>query len=316
MVAAGMGKRVLITGATGLIGAQALRLLVEQGWEVDALTSRPHHESRVDVPITWHVVDLTDAASVERVLPTIGASHLLHFAWSVTPGQVWTSLENLRWVEASLRLVRIFAAAGGVRAVVAGSCGEYSWANLPCSEHTTPIAPRTLYGASKVALLNVLTAAAAELQLSLGWGRTFFVYGPNEHPDRLVASVVRNLLANEPAITTHGRQIRDYLHSVDVAGAFVELLGSNVQGPVNVGSGEGHALADIVRCLGEITGRSELIRLGGRAAAEYEPPSIVADISRLSSEVGFRPMFDLTAGLADTVAWWRAHGRVHRGIPR
>jgi hypothetical protein len=58
---------------------------------------------------------------------------------------------------------------------------------------------------------------AVDQVVTSAWGRIFFLYGPYEHPDRLVASVIRSLLAGEPAKTSHGNQIRDYLLAGDVA---------------------------------------------------------------------------------------------------
>ena len=74
--------------------------------------------------------------------------------------------------------------------------------------------------------------------LSSAWGRIFFQFGPYEHPDRLVPSVIRHLLLNQEALCTHGRQIRSFLHVADVGAAFAHLLDSEVQGPVNIGSDE------------------------------------------------------------------------------
>ena len=52
---------------------------------------------------------------------------LIHLAWYAEHGKYWTSPENVRWVEASLALLRGFAAAGGRRVVMAGTCAEYEW---------------------------------------------------------------------------------------------------------------------------------------------------------------------------------------------
>ena len=54
-------------------------------------------------------------------------SHLLHFAWYVTPGKFWTSPENIDWLQASLDLVTSFLDCGGERSVIAGTCAEYDW---------------------------------------------------------------------------------------------------------------------------------------------------------------------------------------------
>ena len=74
----------------------------------------------------------------------------------------------------------------------------------------------------------------------------FFLYGPHEHPDRLVSSVILSLLRGEPAKCSHGRQIRDYMHVQDVANGLVALLDSDVRGAVNVSSGQATTLREIV----------------------------------------------------------------------
>jgi nucleoside-diphosphate-sugar epimerase len=96
----------------------------------------------------------------------------------------------------------------------------------------------------------------------------------------------------------------------DVAGAFAALLDGGVEGAVNVGSGEPVALKDVVRELGERVGRPELVRLGALPAAPNDPPALVADVSRLRGEVGWRPAFGLGRGLDDAVAWWRVRAGV------
>jgi nucleoside-diphosphate-sugar epimerase len=138
------------------------------------------------------------------------------------------------------------------------------------------------------------------------WGRIFFLYGPHEHPDRLVSSVIRSILAGQPARTSHGEQIRDYLYAGDVADAFVRLLESDVTGPINVASGQPIALKDIVTRIGSLMGRPDLIHLGAIPAAATDTPKVVADTARLRSALGWTPAHDLDRGLTDTINWWRS----------
>src|SRR5207245_614301 len=84
--------------------------------------------------------------------------------------------------------------------------------------------------ACKLALASLLEAYAGQTGLSQAWARIFFLYGPREHPKRLVSSVIRSLLRGERARCSHGQQIRDYLHVEDAAGALVALLESEVTG--------------------------------------------------------------------------------------
>lgn len=298
-----MMKRVLLTGAGGFVGRRCLAPLTEAGYEVHAVGRRPGAHASVDAPsLRWHAVDLLDARAVSALVAEVEPTHLLHLAWYTEHGKFWTAVENLSWVGASLKLFESFAAAGGRRVVAAGTCVEYApEGDAPCSEASTPLAPTTLYGACKHATHVALEAFARQASLSAAWGRLFFPYGPGEPPGRLVPSVARALLAGEPALCTHGRQVRDFIHVEDAATAFVALLGSGAEGAVNVGSGQPVALREVVERVAAHTGRPDLVRLGARPAPAGEPPSLYADARRLRAEVGWAPRYELDEGIAATV---------------
>jgi nucleoside-diphosphate-sugar epimerase len=299
-------SRFLLTGATGFIGWNAIAPLAAAGLEVHAVTSR---EPPAGAPsaVTWHTADLLAPGAGEALVGEVAPSRLLHLAWYAEPGKYWRSPENVRWVEASLSLLRSFADAGGERAVLAGTCAEYDWSHGFLSEGVSPLAPATLYGRSKHALREVGEAFAAESGLSLAWGRVFFLYGPREDPRRLVSSLARALLRGEEAPTTEGSQVRDFMHVQDVAGAFCALLASGVEGAVNIGSGVPVSVRQVTDAVASATGRPELVRAGALPQREGEPPLIVADARRLREEVGFAPGYDLPGGVEQTVEWWRGH---------
>lgn len=297
--------RVLVTGASGFVGAPLLGRLVAEGHEVHAVSSR---EPDVAQPagLTWHRADLLDAGAADRVAAAAGAEQLVHLAWYVAHGRFWSAPENLDWVGASLRLLRAFAAAGGRRALLVGTCAEYAWDHdRDLDERRTALRPGTLYGVSKDALRRVADSFCAEAGLELAWARLFFLYGPREDPARLVPSVIRALLAGERVGTTAGAQVRDFLHVEDVAAALAAVLASDVAGAVNIASGEPVSLAEVLDEIGALTGRPELIDRGARPSPPGEPARIVADVRRLSDEIGFAPKLSLRDGLAATVEWWR-----------
>jgi nucleoside-diphosphate-sugar epimerase len=277
-------SRVLVTGAGGFIGWHAVAALQERGHDV--LSPR---------------VDLLAAGSADELVRDARPTHLLHLAWYAVPGKFWTAPENEAWVDATLRLLRAFYAAGGQRAVGAGTCAEYDWSRGGVlSEATTPVRPATPYGQAKAQ-----TFAAAQELGELAWGRIFFLYGPREHPDRLVSSVARRLLAGEEAPTSEGTQVRDFMHVADAAGAFAALVDSDATGAVNVASGEPVTVAAVVDGVAHAAGRPDLVRRGALPPREGEPAELVADVRRLRDEVGFAPRFDLERGVRDTVDWWR-----------
>lgn len=301
-------RRVLLTGGTGFIGQHVVAPLRARGYEVHVVTSSAGRVAPAGV--RTHVADLLDPAATEALVDEIRATHLVHLAWYVSPGRFWTAAENGEWVEATLRLLRLFGAAGGERAVLAGSCAEYDWTvGGVCSEQSTPLVPATLYGACKAALGSMAARLAGETGVSTAWGRIFFVYGPDEYPSRLLASVVRALLAGERAPTSHGGQIRDYLSTMDYGDAFAAVLDSDVRGAVNIASGVPLALRDLVMRAAQTIGRPELVDLGAIASPPDEAPVVVADVTRLRDEVGWMPRLSLDEGLERTIAWWRESRR-------
>jgi nucleoside-diphosphate-sugar epimerase len=302
--------RVLVTGASGFVGRRALAPLAARGLEVHAVGRGAGAPAGAPEGVAWHSADLLDARARRTLVERVGASHLLHLAWYAEPGAFWSARENARWVGATVGLVDEFAAAGGARAVLAGTCAEYDWSAPQPLREDAALGPSTYYGVCKDATRRVAEGLAGRAGLSFAWGRIFFLYGPREDERRLVASVARALVAGERAPTSAGTQVRDFLHVDDVAAAFAALLHSDVAGAVNIASGAGTTVRRIVEGLARASGRPELLDVGALAQRPGDPDAIVADVTRLRDAVGFRPAFSLQEGLEETVAWWRDQARV------
>jgi nucleoside-diphosphate-sugar epimerase len=308
-------SRVLVTGASGFIGRQTLAPLLAGGLEVHALTSRelpaqsPHRRQPPADELgdcRWHRVDLLKEGVAAELLGEVQPTYLLHLAWYAEPGAYWTSPRNLDWLRASLELLRAFTDNGGRRVVCAGTCAEYDWqADTHCIEGHTPTAPATLYGAAKHGLHVLARAWAAQVGITLAWGRIFFVYGEHEHPDRLVSGVTRALVRGEEARCTLGQQVRDFLYAPDLGAAFAALLLSEVTGSVNMASGAPLRVADVLDAIAQEVGHPELLRMGALPTRLHEPQRLTADVRRLREEVGFTPSFSLREGIQRTVEWWR-----------
>ena len=295
---------VLVTGASGFIGHHCLAPLVTRGYEVLALHRR---QSPPTIPgVTWITGDVMDRVRMREVLDRFRPEGLLHLAWFVEPGRLAADPSNISWAAASLDLIHAFREMGGQRATVCGSCYEYDRRYGYCVEGLTPCEPDTLYGAAKDALRRTLFAYGASTGLSASWGRAFFLYGPRENPTRLVSSVILSLLRGQVAKSSHGLQVRDYLHVQDVADALVALFASTATGAYNIASNSAVTIRDIVQRLGALTGRSDLLRIGALPARAGDAPLLLGDAQRLYEDVGWRPAFDLDTGLAATVEWWRA----------
>jgi len=99
--------------------------------------------------------------------------------------------------------------------------------------------------------------------------------------------------------------MRDYLYVKDVADALVALLESNINGPVNIASGQPIRLKEIIYKIAEKMNGENLVRLGVKETAKDEPNLLVGDTTRLSGEVGWQARYSLDQGLEETIDWWR-----------
>lgn len=295
-----MVKRVLLTGATGFVGRTCIGPLRARGYDVHTVST-----GRTAAPegVTVWRGNLLDTGTIDGLIGQIAPHALLHAAWDVTHGAYWSAAVNFDWLAAGVRLLQAFRAAGGRRAVGVGTCAEYGWTVARYAEAEAPLAPASLYGIGKLALCRVFETAGA-FDLSTAWARLFFPFGPGERPGRLLPSVVTKLLARQPAACTAGTQVRDFLYIDDVGAALAALLDSGVAGPVNIGSGSGTAVRDLVLAAAAELGRPNLVHLGALPMREGDPPSIIASTERLNREVGFVPTIRLAEGIRRTIAFW------------
>jgi len=305
-------KRVLITGASGFIGAACLSRLQAAGYAIDAVTSRPV-PARASAGVNWHQYDLLDPDQCAVAVAAARPTHLLHLAWIATPGEFWSNAKNLAWLSGATALFEAFYRLGGKRAVGVGTCAEYAWSTTPYREDGTAAAPVTIYGQCKRAAALVLEAACSVHGGTAAWARLFFPYGPGEPEQRLLPYVIRAFLRREAASCTDGRQSRDFVFVDDVADALVALLDGTATGTYNIGSGRAITLRDVVGCIAEKLDGTSLIRYGARAAPAGDPPYVVADISKIMHATGWRPKVDIDHGIDASITYWKARETAAKG---
>ena len=289
--------RVLVTGANGFVGRHAVDALVDAGHEVVAVSRDPAAAERPGVR-TLHADLLDHNGDVDALVAKAGADVLLHLAWETRHGYFWSAPENLDWVAASLRLARAFAAGGGHRLVVAGTCAEYDVpADGRCDAVATPRRPKHLYGVAKDALHRLLAPYATLAGLSFAWGRIFHLVGAGEPATRLLPSVVAALAEGRVFPTGSGARIRDFMDVRDCGRAFARLALADAEGPINVASGVATPIGDLLRLVAAMAGRPDLVGFGLRPEPPGDLPDLYADILPLRDRVGFRPRY----GLRDAV---------------
>lgn len=298
-----MSRTVVVTGASGFVGQNAVRALLDRGFEVHAL-----HRGRGKAvpPATWHAVDLHDAAAMAALLRHLAPSHLLHLGWDVAREDYVVAASNREWELTTRRLMRSFMDAGGRRFVGVGTCLEYQMGTTTPLREDSPIEPSTPYGLAKDACRRDLESLSLLSRSGWAWARLFNVYGPHEKAGRLVPSLAEAIWTGKRARLGPGHYVRDYLHVEDVGDALAAVLDSELQGPVNVASGEAVTITQIVDQMAMLTGRKDIAEVGANPRREGDPAFIVADTSRLRGDLDWHPKIAMKEGLARTLEWWRS----------
>ena len=286
-------KKVFVTGASGLIGSAVVPFLRESGFEVYALSTK---RSGSEDGVTWIRGDLFDVAAMESVLRDIRPEYMLHLAWQSTGN--FDDNSNYEFLTASVDLLRLFAAHGGRRVVMAGTYAEYGHHEGILKE-SQPAEPINAYSRCKAFLCDVAQDFCARNKISFGWARIFSVYGRERDARRLTGDVVTHLAAGETVTIRSGSLVRDYIYLKDAAEALVRFLESDVEGVVNVCTGRGTSIHDYVMTLARAMGREKLVVFEERGSGQQAV--VVGDDTRLREEVGFTPRWTMEEAVREIV---------------
>lgn len=277
--------RVLLTGASGFIGRHVLSQLADAGVDTVVIGRLRPDGYKGD----FIEADLLQTESCIRLIQSAGVSHLIHLAWYAEHGRYWTSPLNLRWVEASVRLVEVFCATGGQKVIGAGTCAEYDWAFGFCREDNTPLNPATLYGAAKDATRRLLEVVCKSHQTQFVWARIFLPYGKGEDTRRLIPSLIDVFQGKCPPFGVNAGAYRDFLHVKDVANGFIRLLLSDAEGSYNIASGQPTQIAEVVQVIAHAFQGDPHVVLDLSSERPGEPEILIGDSRRLKA-LGWHPI--------------------------
>jgi nucleoside-diphosphate-sugar epimerase len=316
-----LAGRVLVTGATGFIGANIVRALLNQGSEVHVIvrpSSATWRLNDVLVHVETHVASLTDAKALYTAFAGARPAVVLHLA---TPRghdeDARVRIREATHTGAShlLRLVREF---GVARLIAAGSSLEYRPADAPLTEDA-PIEPITLHGSAKAAASELYQRAARETGAPVTVLRLFHVYGPWESRHRLLPTAIHAALAGTPLPLTAGGIARDWVFVGDVVDAMLRAVGLRRGGDViNVGSGQEYSNEAVIACVADTLRRPIRIVAGAFPRGVADAAHRCADRSKASRLLGWTPKVTLSDGVRRTCEWfeknpsaWTAAGDQH-----
>jgi UDP-glucose 4-epimerase len=302
--------RLLITGATGFVGAKTLELALAAGHEV-AATVRPQSPARRLAPFDgrYHQlsVALGDSHALTKEVAAFRPEAIIHLAWAgVANAARFDHTQISENIGAACALVEAGAAAGCSAFIGTGSQGEYG-AGSAMLEDTLP-SPSTLYGAAKVSTLYLTRQLAAQSGMRHAWLRLFSTYGPDDNEGWLIPTLITKMLRGERPQTTLGTQEWDWLHVDDVArGLLAAATAAAAQGVFNLGSGEAIPVRKAIETIRDLAAPGMELVFGEIPFRPDQVMHMQANIERLKRATSWAPQVAFAEGIARTVAWYREH---------
>lgn len=310
------GRRVLITGGTGLIGSALCRRLAAAGDEVTVLARPSSDRGRLAGAagrLSVVTADITDLGQVAAIVEQAAPQAVFHLACSTFNPPTLTPADHLDVnVRGTLALLEALKARRDCRLVYTGSAAEYPPGNGLTED--AGAAPVNVYGAMKACASVLIGTYARMYGLRTSRAVLFTVYGPGEAAHRLVSSTVRAALEGRTVTLKDGAVQRDMLYLDDAVEGLCRMAAADLAPglSINLCSGAGltvrHIAEEILRLMGSSVSIEE-------RPAERRPDEITivsGDNGRARALLGWRPQWTLESGLRESIAWARTQGQPER----
>lgn len=302
-------QRAVVTGGSGFVGASLVRRLLSMGWQVDLLLRPEFATWRVpgqQPRLSKHVVDLTQASSVQALLHRLRPRHVFHLA---AHGAYSWQTDAARIANTNLEATRTLALAAlkaNVESLVhTGSSLEYGRKKHAPSEDE-PAEPEGAYAISKAAATAFCRDLARQSGMRIPTLRLYSVYGPWEEPRRLVPSLLLHALAGTWPPLANPKTARDFVWVEDVIDSLIMAANHPLADPgaiFNIGTGRQTTLEEMVDIVRGMTGCEAEPHWQSMPDRDWDTDVWQAETRHAAAELGWTAQTPLRTGLQQTAEW-------------
>lgn len=304
-------KRVIITGATGFVGANLARRLLEAGHQLHLLVRPGYTAWRIDAirqAVHLHEIELRDAEGLRDLVKQIRPEWVFHLAahgaypWQTDLHQMAQTnfLDTINLVEGCLKT--------GFEAFInTGSSSEYGYKNIAPTE-TEWLEPNSHYAVTKASATLFCRYTAQSRGVHLCTLRLYSVYGAYEAPKRLMPTLILHGLQGNLPPLVNPDVARDYVYIEDVSDAYLlaaSKVGSEVGAVYNVGTGVQTSMRQVVETAQRILHLAVEPQWGSMLNRSWDTACWVANNQRIAAELGWKPRYTFSQGFSQMVEWFQ-----------
>ena len=312
---------ILVTGGTGYIGSTAVDILLAKGYGISILDDcSTGHADTAPAGVSFIQGSLLSAGDLAQAL--VGVDAVMHFAGKSLVGESVEKpdLYHQVNVDGTRNLLDEMHKSGVTKLVFSSSAATYGEPEQVPILESAPTQPTNPYGATKLAIDQMITAESATRGIAAASLRYFNVAGAlqtkrgwlaeRHNPEtHLIPNVLRSTNENPVKIfgtdwpTADGTCVRDYVHVVDLIDAHIkalETLTAGVHEIYNLGSGDGYSVREVVAAASKAAGHQIPTLDSPRRAGD--PAVLIADINKAKTKLGWVPTRGIDVMVADTLA--------------
>jgi len=314
-------KRVLVTGATGFIGANLTRRLLKEGSRVNIFTRDESDKWRIkDVlkDVSSHTVDILNEQKLNGAINHIKPEIILHAA--VYGGYRFQKDTKKIFDTNFISTVNLLSACKKVGFEVfinTGSSSEYGVKRQAMKEDDL-LEPVSNYGVSKAFATLYCQSYAKREKIPVVTLRLFSPYGYFDDPSRMIADMIMTCLSGKEPKVLSPLAVRDFIFIEDVMDSYIKTIEhkDSVGGEIfNIGYGKQHSVKKVVNTITRLTGNRVKLEYADTPASTMEPKTWQADISKAEKKLKWEPRFGLSDGLKKTIEWFEDNSALYKGRP-
>lgn len=313
-----MKERVLVTGATGFVGANLVRRLIRDNYEVHILTRETSNLWRIkeiySELIDWKV-DLKEKETLKKVLKKIKPDYIIHLAiyggrpYEQDVDEIINSnfLGTVNLIEATRDInYKVFVNTGSSSEY--GSKKEKMQENMICE-------PNTVYGIAKVGATLYCNYEASKNNKNIGTIRLFSPFGDFEDKGRLFPDIILSLLENKNVNLANPEAVRDFIYIEDVIDLYMEIIKKNlnIKGEIfNCGYGQQHSVKYIADKIKKYLNSEKELKYGKVEGRSFDTNTWESDLTKIKDKLLWYPKLDFDYSIEKACEWYKKNINLYK----
>ena len=306
-------KNILVTGATGFIGANLTRRLVNNNKDNIHIIIRKSSDvwriNDIKNRLNIHYANLNNNQELDKVIKKIKPDIIYHLAtYGSYPFHRENSLKILKTnILGTYNLLNACISSGFKAFINIGSSSEYGVKSKPMLENNL-LEPDSYYGVAKASQTLLCQCLAKNKNLPIVTLRLFSPYGPYEASTRLVPVLINSCFDGKDLNLVSKKTVRDFNFIDDVVDAFLKTASNanKLSGEIlNIANGRQRTLEEVVSLIINLTKSKSKLNWGG--IKDYSPEAGIweADISKTKKFLNWSPSYNLESGIKETIIWFK-----------